>query len=78
MPTGETPPEKWLTQNLAAGAKFGYDPWLHTVDGAERLGRVCTDAGAVLTPADIAETGVKGPPTVRRFWWYTSSWPART
>src|SRR6187397_1889235 len=27
---GETPPDKWLTLNFAAGAKLGYDPWLHT------------------------------------------------
>src|SRR5882757_1766316 len=52
MPVGETPPEKWLAQNLAAGGKLGYDPWLHTVDGAERLSRACTDAGAALTPAE--------------------------
>jgi len=48
----ETPPEKWLSQNLTAGAKLGYDPWLHTVDGAERLGRACTDAGATAVPAE--------------------------
>ncbi len=35
-----------------AGAKLGYDPWLHTVDGAEKLARACTDAGAALTPAE--------------------------
>ena len=33
----ETPPERWLEQNLPAGGKLGYDPWLHTADGAERL-----------------------------------------
>ena len=49
---GETPPDKWLAQNLSAGAKLGYDPWLHTVDGAEKLARACTDAGAALTPAE--------------------------
>ena len=32
--------------------KLGYDPWLHTVDGAEKLARACTDAGATLTPAE--------------------------
>jgi Xaa-Pro aminopeptidase len=52
VPISETSPEKWLSQNLPAGAKLGYDPWLHTVDGAERLGRACTDAGATLTPAE--------------------------
>jgi Xaa-Pro aminopeptidase len=49
---GETAPDKWLAQNLSPGAKLGYDPWLHTVDGAEKLARACTDAGATLTPAE--------------------------
>jgi Xaa-Pro aminopeptidase len=49
---GETPPDKWLAQNLKPGTKLGYDPWLHTVDGAEKLARACTDAGATLTPAE--------------------------
>ena len=50
--SGETSPEKWLGQNLPAGAKLGYDPWLHTVDGAERLARTCTDAGATAVPTE--------------------------
>jgi Xaa-Pro aminopeptidase len=48
----ETPPEKWLEANLPAGAKLGYDPWLHTSDGAERLARACGNAGANLEPVD--------------------------
>src|SRR6266571_6010981 len=35
------PPETWLETNLPAGARLGYDPWLHTVDGAERLAKAC-------------------------------------
>src|SRR5205085_2683637 len=35
----ENPPDKWLEANLAAGARVGYDAWLHTTDGAERLGK---------------------------------------
>src|SRR4029077_11583904 len=35
----ETPPDKWIEQNLTAGDRIGYDPWLHTVEGAERLGK---------------------------------------
>ena len=31
------PPEQWLEQNLKAGAKLGYDPWLHTAESAEKL-----------------------------------------
>ncbi len=49
---GETTPERWLEANLTPGTKLGYDPWLHTVDGAERLARACTSAGATLTPAE--------------------------
>jgi Xaa-Pro aminopeptidase len=48
----ETSPERWLEANLIAGAKLGYDAWLHTVDGAERLARACANAGATLTPTE--------------------------
>ena len=44
----DTPPEQWLEQNLERGAKFGYDPWLHTSDGAEKLRKACANAGAEL------------------------------
>ncbi len=47
----DNPPEKWLEANLRAGAKLGYDPWLHTVGGAERLAKACAAAGASLVPA---------------------------
>ena len=30
------------------GQKIGYDPWLHTAEGAERLGKACATAGATL------------------------------
>ena len=42
----ETPPDTWIEANLPAGAKLGYDPWLHTVEGAERLAKACAAAGA--------------------------------
>src|SRR6266436_4738811 len=35
----ETPPDRWIEENLTAGDRIGYDPWLHTVEGAERLGK---------------------------------------
>jgi Xaa-Pro aminopeptidase len=47
----ETPPEKWLEANLTKGARLGYDPWLHTVEGAEKLAKACAAAGAALVPA---------------------------
>src|ERR1700692_3068338 len=37
----DNPPDKWLEQNLKSGARLGFDPWLHTYDGAERLKKVC-------------------------------------
>src|SRR3954469_10678115 len=48
----ENPPVKWLQAKLTAGARIGYDPWLHTAEGAERLGKAVTAAGATLVPAD--------------------------
>ncbi len=44
----EHPPAGSLEENLPAGAKLGYSPWLHTVDGAERLAKACEAAGARL------------------------------
>ena len=41
----EHPPPAWIEENLHPGAKLGYAPWLHTVDGAERLGKACDAAG---------------------------------
>ncbi len=42
------PPAQWIEENLPAGAKLGYSPWLHTVDGAERLTKACEAAKAKL------------------------------
>jgi Xaa-Pro aminopeptidase len=44
----DTPPDRWIEENLAIGDRLGYDPWLHTVEGAERLGKACAAAGATL------------------------------
>jgi Xaa-Pro aminopeptidase len=46
----DRPPHEWIEANLSAGAKLGYSPWLHTVDGAKRLAKACTAAGASLVP----------------------------
>jgi Xaa-Pro aminopeptidase len=48
----ETPVERWLEANLPAGAKLGYDPWLHTVESAEKLARACGNANAALVPVE--------------------------
>ena len=44
----ETPPHRWIEENLAPGDRLGYDPWLHTVEAAERLEKACAAAGAKL------------------------------
>src|ERR1700704_1901984 len=33
----ETPPDKWIETNLTSSDRLAYDPWLHTVESAERL-----------------------------------------
>src|SRR5215470_13124275 len=53
----ERPPETWIEANLAAGTKLGYDPWLHTIAGAEKLAKACEAAGATLVPVDLRFAG---------------------
>ena len=48
----DTTPETWIGKKLPAGAKLGYDPWLHTAEAVERLSRACTNAGATLVPTE--------------------------
>src|ERR1043165_3783469 len=44
----ENPPDKWLEANLAPAMRLGYDPWLHTADGAEKLAKTGSAAGGAL------------------------------
>ncbi len=48
----ENPPDKWLEANLLSGARLGYDPWLHTAEGTEKLAKAAASAGATLVPVD--------------------------
>jgi Xaa-Pro aminopeptidase len=48
----ETPPTLWIENNLPAATRLGYAPWLHTLDGAERLAKACAAAQAMLVPVD--------------------------
>jgi Xaa-Pro aminopeptidase len=66
----DTPPEQWLEQNLERGAKFGYDPWLHTSNGADKLRNACANAGAELValednPVDALWRDRPAPPQGR-------------
>jgi Xaa-Pro aminopeptidase len=63
----DEPPAAWIETNLPADAKLGYSPWLHTVEGAERLGKACVTAGASLVavednPIDAVWTDRPPPP----------------
>ncbi|MEM7425095.1 MAG: aminopeptidase P family protein [Pseudomonadota bacterium] len=46
------PPADWIARNLQSGHKLGFDPWLHTVNGARRLEIACKKAGAKLVAVD--------------------------
>jgi Xaa-Pro aminopeptidase len=64
----ETPLERWVEQNLPAGGKLGYDPWLHTVDGLARLEKAAAAAGGSLiavktNPIDALWSDRPAPPT---------------
>jgi Xaa-Pro aminopeptidase len=52
VPIAETTPEAWIEANLPAGAALGYDAWLHTADGADRLAKACAAAGGKLVPVE--------------------------
>lgn len=44
--------ERWLEKHLPVGAHFGYDPWLITMDGLEKLRRAVIAAEGVLVAVD--------------------------
>ncbi len=48
----EQAPEAWMEANLPAGARLGYDPWLHTSADIEKLSKACDVAGAQLIATD--------------------------
>src|SRR5262245_19039166 len=63
----ETPPDQWLEKTLTSADRLGYDPWLHTAEGAEKLAKACATAGATLVaiepdPIDALWTDRPAPP----------------
>jgi Xaa-Pro aminopeptidase len=48
----DTPPHQWIEQALKKGDTLGFDPWLHTIEGAERLAKACAGVGATLVPVE--------------------------
>lgn len=51
-PLIDPPPDTWLTSQITADDRIGFDPWLHTTASAERFARACDKAGAVLVAVD--------------------------
>jgi Xaa-Pro aminopeptidase len=63
----DEPPQDWLEKNLAAGAKFAYDPWMHTAAGVEALQAAVKKAGGTLVavtdnPLDATWDDQPAPP----------------
>lgn len=48
----ESPPDRWLKDNLSDGMRIGFDPWLHTHSGVERLRKACAAKGSELVAVD--------------------------
>jgi len=64
VPSVETPPDQWLEKTLTSADRLGYDPWLHTSEGAEKLGKACAAAAATLVAVepDLIDTLWNGRP----------------
>jgi Xaa-Pro aminopeptidase len=63
-------PANWLEANLGQNMKLGYDPWLHTQGGVERLRQSVERVGANLVPMpsnpiDAVWKDQPPPPTAR-------------
>src|SRR5580658_6281510 len=60
-------PQGWIPDNLPAGAKLGYDPWLHTANSVAGLRHAAERAGGTLVacdsnPVDAVWADQPGPP----------------
>ena len=47
----DDPPARWIADHLHGG-RLGYDPWLHTAEGAETLRSACAEADGELVPCE--------------------------
>ena len=46
----DSPPDRWITENLSAGMKLGYDPWLHSQTTIQRFQKAASKSDAKLVP----------------------------
>ena len=49
----QTSVAEWLANNVTAGQKIGFDPWLHGIDWARALGNALSAKGAQLVAVDV-------------------------
>ena len=49
---GETPPSRWLAEHAQAGARIGYDPWVHTPAQIERFAKALDGKNISLVPLE--------------------------
>lgn len=66
----EEPPATWIEQNIAGGAKLGYDPWLHTIGSVAKLRKATEKAGGALVavgsnPLDAVWPDQPEPPAAK-------------
>ncbi|BBE74529.1 aminopeptidase P family protein [Oharaeibacter diazotrophicus] len=48
----DEPPHAWLKTRVGAGARVGYDAWLHTAAEVERFEKALAEVGATLVPVE--------------------------
>ncbi len=48
----DTTPEMWLAKKVKPDMRIGFDPWLHSVEGAERMRKALKEKKAELVPVD--------------------------
>ena len=46
----DSPPDRWITDNLSAGMKLGYDPWLHSQTTIKQFEKAARKSDAELVP----------------------------
>ncbi|TWH01051.1 Xaa-Pro aminopeptidase [Mesorhizobium sp. J18] len=48
----DNPPRKWMSDNLSAGTRIGFDPWLHTISEIGKLEEALESKGCELVAVD--------------------------
>lgn len=48
----DNPPPAWIEENVGAGLRIGFDPWLHTSGDASALRKAALKVGSELVPLD--------------------------